>query len=101
MNSVLAGLFVFKNSANNFSMVSFTDILGYFNLFSLTSLKARVTIYPKAYSIKEIESSILERLYKDTLSCGGGIFTGKVAFEYLKGLAKNFWSLYSDSKLYF
>jgi hypothetical protein len=39
-------------------MVSFSDIEGYLSLFSLTSRKPRVTTYPRAYSMKEIESSI-------------------------------------------
>jgi hypothetical protein len=100
MNSVLAGLFVFKKRENNLSMVSLTEIVGYLSLFSLTSLKALVTIYPKAYSINEIESSILDKLYSDTLSVGGGILTGNTAFEYLNGFPKNFYSLYSVSNEY-
>jgi len=82
-------------------MVSLTEIPGYFNLFSLTSLKALVTICPNAYSINEIESSIFDRLYKLTLSSFGGIFTGKPAFEYLNGLPKNLYNLNSLSNTYF
>jgi hypothetical protein len=85
VNSVFAGLFTFKNIANNLSIVSLTEILGYFNLFSLTSLNALVTIYPNDCSMNVIESSILDKLYNDTLSTGGGIFTGNTALEYLNG----------------
>jgi len=66
-------------------MVSFTDIVGYLSLFSLISLNPLVTIYPRAYSIKVIESSIFDKLKSDTLSSVGGIFTGRVALEYLEG----------------
>jgi hypothetical protein len=38
--------------------------------------------------MKDIESSIFYRLYKETLSSGGGILTGRVALEYLKGFAR-------------
>lgn len=56
--SVLAGFSVFKNSAKSFNMVSFRDRVGYLSRFSLTSRSPLVTTYPKAYSMKEMESSI-------------------------------------------
>ena len=58
MLSVLAGFSVLRKRAKSLSMVSFSDIEGYLSLFSLTSRKPRVTTYPRAYSMKEIESSI-------------------------------------------
>lgn len=56
MNFVFAGLSAFKHMANIFNIVSLTDRVGYFSLFSPTSLNARVIIDPRAYCIKVIDS---------------------------------------------
>lgn len=99
--SVLAGFSVFKNKEKSLSIVSLIESVGYFSLFSLTSLKALVTIQPNDYSINDIESSIFYKLCRDTQSTVGGILTGRLVLEYLKGFAKNLCNLYSESNKYF
>ena len=89
MLSVFAGFSAFRKRAKSLSIVSFRERVGYLRRFSLTSLRPRVTMCPRACSMKEIESSIFCKLYRETLSSGGGIFTGRAAFEYLKGFARN------------
>jgi hypothetical protein len=90
MYSVLAGFSAFKNRAKSLSIVSLTLRLGYLSLFSETSLKPLVTIEPRAYSMKVVESSLLRRVKRFTGSSVGGIFTGNSALLYLAGVHINF-----------
>ena len=73
---MLAGFSAFKKMANSFSMVSLHERVGYFNRFSPTSLRPRVTTELKACSMKVIEVSFLYRPKRLTESFDGGILTG-------------------------
>lgn len=66
MYSVLAGFSAFKKIANNFSIVSLTESVGYFSLFSPTSLRPRVTTELNAYSMNVIDSAFFYRAKSGT-----------------------------------
>ena len=76
MLSVFAGFSVLRKRAKSLSIVSLRERVGYLSLFSLTSLRALVTMEPRAYSINDIESSDFWSLNRETFSSAGGILTG-------------------------
>jgi hypothetical protein len=76
--------------AKSLSIVSFTDISGCLRRLSATSRRPFVTIDPRAYSIKVVDSSLFCKANSVILSSAGGIFTGNSTLLYFAGFFKNF-----------